>query len=741
MTHDAMRIRRWALFSALLLTGFVNAARVSASNLVAQTPLDGNQLYDSIKFDATLPVFGPGYNATLPRVDALKHPLLEVTMKEVEQQVLPVSDYDPTRVWAYEVRDAITKKLLGPAHWPAVTIEAQRFIPTIVKYVNELPSFGQSIPIGTGLVQGLITVDQSIHWANPLGNTGMMNCMDITMPNMWNPECSNPYTGPIPAVPHLHGGETRSAFDGGPEQWFTPNGINGKDYATLDSPGPGKAIYLYDNLQEPGTLWFHDHALGATRTNVYGGLAAFYFINAPLTEPRNLPGGAYDIELAIQDRQFDTNGQLFFPDGSNPDFGELNGPPPNPDMHPFWNPEYIGDVAIVNGAPWPHLDVEPRRYLFRLLDGSNARFYNLTFGDSGEPSPPVYVVGRDDAYLDSPAPVSSVLFAPGERVYVIVDFSKVPMGSTVTVKNDAQIPFPEGLIPGADQPGMASIMRFNVNIPLKDRRDTSCNPASGGCGRPLIARTERLTDGFGHLGKGVKIDKVRQLVLKEVMGMDAQGEETGPLEVLVNNTKWDGLHSPSIAAEFADGVSELPQVGSTEMWEIINLTGDAHPMHTHLVQFQILNRQPYNADAYIEDWEAAFPGSATLGCPAGVFCPGYGPPGSYSTPNGDGALGGNLALRNNSGINYLIDPLTNAEYPARPPAAEESGWNDTAILMPGEVMRIVARWAPTSIPNRLVKPGRNTYSFDPTEGPGYVWHCHIIDHEDNEMMRPYKVVH
>jgi FtsP/CotA-like multicopper oxidase with cupredoxin domain len=707
------------------------------------------------QFVEPLPVFGPagfgGEGVTIVnRVDALKNPFLTVTMKETERQVLPnftsppgcpAVNIQPTRVWAYETSNTLTKKVLGPAFWPAVTLEARRFIPTVVTYVNQLPEFRKTIDIqGVGLdpkpgvsalVQGLVTVDQTIHWADPL------ECMMNPKPG-----CTGAYTGPVPAVVHLHGGEVPSSFDGGPDAWFTPasNWITGPAYNTLDKPGPGKAIYAYPNWQEPGTPWIHDHALGATRTNVYSGLAAFYFIRDPLTEPKNLPSGPYEIEMAIQDRQFDTNSQLFFPDGSGPtdcsdELGNkvpcsnLNGPPPNQNVHPFWIPEFIGDVVVVNGSPWPYLQVEPRRYRFRIIEGSNARFYNLNFGA------PTYVIGRDDAYLDIPVKVlaSGLLIAPGQRADIIVDFTR--LSGPIIVTNNANVPYPDGLSPLSDQPQMAQIMQFQVTLPLNGS-DTSCDPSKGQCGRPSYAKTVRLTDGNGSLAPGVTIDKVRQLTLKEVPGPG------GPLEVLVNNTKWDGRKSPSIAAEFSDGISELPRVGSTELWEIINLTVDAHPMHTHLAQFQILDRQVYTAD-YPATWEKAFghgPAPLLPGCVAGQFCPGYGPPLSYSTKQNCGVTNG-IAKPEVVGGNPCVDSYLSGT--PNPPAQEEAGWNDTAIAMPGQVLRIVVRFAPTSTPTSgllKAKPGLNSYIiFDPTKGPGYVWHCHIIDHEDNEMMRPYKV--
>lgn len=734
-----MKLLRIGMAVAFLVA--IGAGTAFASTLVTQTALPGDCVP---QFVVEMPVFGPA--GDIPRVDAASHPSLEVTMKEIDQQVLPTHlksmakcskinfTPSPTKVWAYEISDATTEKILGPAHWPAVTVEARRFVPTRVKYVNTLPSFNQG-----GLVQGLLTVDQTIHWADPFGT--MMNCMD----NPSFPGCAVPFVGPIPAVPHLHGAEVPSAFDGGPNAWFTPDGKTGSGYNTLDHPGPGKAIYQYPNSQEPGTLWFHDHALGMTRTNVYSGLEAFYFVRDASKEPANLPDGPHEIEMAIQDRQFDTNSQLFFPDGSGADVttSNLNGPPTNPDVHPFWNPEFIGDVVTVNGAPWPYLNVEPRRYRFRLLDGSNARMYNLSFGAA-----PVYVIGSDDAYLDQPVKVNTIFIAPGERYDVIVDFSHLA-GRKITVTNDAMVPFPDGLAPGVDQPGMANIMQFRVGT--ERVHDTSCDPAAGGCQRPIpIAR---LTDGKGNVAPGVKIDRKRQLILKEHAGPG------GPLFVAVNNTKFDGLESPRIKQEFPrDGISEKPRVGSIELWEIINLTADAHPMHIHLAQWQILNRESYDVDGtqgsgipggyvgldngtgrpILGAWPTAFGSPCISNDPALTYdptndpfnpCPGAGPPLPYRTPNGDGAIGGNPAISP-----YLL-------HDAAPPAPEESGWKDMAKSHPGQVLRLLVRWTPTSTPVTPHKSlaGVNLYPFDPTVGPGYVWHCHILDHEDNDMMRPYTV--
>jgi spore coat protein A len=731
MRRKSTATYRWpvAVASAVVLLGATSAL---ASVTVPQTWLPGECIP---QFAAPLPVFGPGYNAALPRVDVEKHPFLQMKMVETERQVLPsfvpapgcpAVAIAPTRVWAYETSDWITGKVLGPAFWPSVTLEAKRYTPLTVKFINALPRFGEPTTVNgvatTGLVQGLVTTDQSVHWSNSLGLTGPMACLMVGAPA----ECWQPYLGSPPAVVHMHGGEVPSASDGGPEGWFTPDGKRGPGYASVYDAGPGTQVNWYPNWQEAGTPWIHDHALGQTRTNVYSGMAAFYFIRDPDREPRNLPAGAYEIEMAIQDRQFDTSGQLYFPDGSGDPLSNLNGTPPNPGIHPYWIPEYIGDTVVVNGTPWPFFKVEPRRYRFRIIEGSNARFYNMDFGA------PTWVIGADDGYLDAPVRVSRVFIAPGERADVIVDFTGLT-GRSFVVSNDANVPYPMGASPITDQPQMASIMRFDVTAPLMGR-DRSCSPAAGGCGRPAASKTIRLTDGAGGIAAGVRVDKVRQLILKEQAGFDSAGNATGPLEVLVNNSKYDGLMSPGVAADFPkDGVSELPRVGSTELWEIINLTMDAHPMHTHLAQFQILSRQSFGA-GYPDAWAAAFyaadgtPRCGTAYADPGNPCPGYGPPNTYGIPNGDGAVGGNPAVGP-----YLLPDRS-------PPAPEESGWKDTAKAMPGQVLRILVRFAPTYAPVSAARPGKNLFPFDPTKGPGYVWHCHIIDHEDNEMMRPYRVV-
>lgn len=650
-----------------------------------------------------------------------------------------------TKVWAYEIKDGAGTTVLGPRSYPAFTLEATRGVSTNVTYVNN---------IADPYLYQLLTVDQTLHWANP---NGLPHAMGVTCPlpigypggrapNTGDPAQCQYYAGAVPLSPHLHGGEVESASDGGPESWWTPGAAQ---------KGPAWAAgasdkYFYPNMQEAGTLWFHDHALGVTRLNVYAGLAGFYLLRdgwdtgVPGTGA-NFPAGAYEIELAIQDRMFDTNGQWFFPDmGLNPE-------------HPFWVPEFVGDTIVVNGRTWPFQAVEPRRYRFRLLNGSNARTYEMSLWDqqTGNPGPAIFQIGADDGLFGAPVRIdpaavglNKLVLMPGERADIIVDFKGYGAGTnpangltysgTFIVKNNAKTPYPAGAAPQGKTVGR--LMQFRVNQPLAGA-DTSYDPATGASLRntPIVL----LTNGAGALAPGVVPDVKRQLTLNEVMAMPMAPWPGGPLEVLVNNSKWDGTMSPGIdPLAFPDGVTEKPRVGSTEVWQIVNLTADAHPIHTHLVQFQLVSRQKLDVRKYTAAYDAAFPGGTVHGMTyaAGVFMPGYGPPNPYQTANADGALGGNPAV-----TPFLKGPIL-------VPQPNEVGWKDTIMVLPGQVTTFVARWAPTDVSVGATTAGVNSFpmiqpagepaprKLDPTTGPGYVWHCHIIDHEDNEMMRPQKVV-
>ena len=450
---------------------------------------------------------------------------------------------------------------------------------------------------------------------------------------------------PVPTVTHLHGGENESVDDGHPEAWFTFDGKRGPEYKT--------SLYNYPNKQQSATLWYHDHTLGITRLNVYAGLAGFYLLrdkkHSSLDERLCLPSGKYEIPLVIQDRMFNTDGSLLFPNVGN-----------IPDIHPYWNPEFFGDTIMVNGKVWPNLNVDRHQYRFRLLNGSNARFYDLKMSNGMT----FIQIGSDGGFLPKPVELTSLLIAPGERADILVDFSKLTPGTKVKLLNTANAPFPVGT-PVDDNVGQ--IMQFSVPEDVSD---------------PV--KPKKLPEKLNNIPQ-MRPDKKRILTLNEVMTPD------GPTMILLDGQMW------------ASPISEKPRVGSTEEWIIANLTNDTHPIHLHLVQFLLLNREDFDATGYLQEWEQVN-GMAPLMHP------------TIAVPL-DKYLSGTQ-----------IKPDDN-----------ETGWKDTVRMNPNQVTRIMVRFAPQDVPSCGVKPGENLYPFDPTTEPGYVWHCHILDHEDNEMMRPYKV--
>jgi FtsP/CotA-like multicopper oxidase with cupredoxin domain len=697
-------------FSVFVAVGLVTTA---AAQQQAQLP--GSSIPQFVDPLPTLSVSGGSIATVVAGPDEI-----ELHMREFKANMLPstfvpaVGAYTGTWVWGYIVGpDAPTSPL---ATYTGPVVVATRGAPAQLRFVNDL-----GYASTTNVMAWKYATDQTLHWADPLG--GEMNmCAHSIVPGMPPmPPCDQHYDGPIPAVVHLHGGDVPPVLDGGPDAWFTSDGLlHGHGYYTR--PGVAvagnEAVYRYPNDQEAAPIWFHDHALGLTRLNVYAGLAGAYDIvdpNLPLPtglHPVGLQQGAggavdYLIPLVIQDRMFDVNGQLYFPtEAENPE-------------HPYWVPEFVGDTIAVNGKVWPYLDVQPKRYRFLIVNGSNARTYELSVtpgATGGLSGPAIWQIATDGGYLDVPVKIDmshkqKLLLMPGERADVIVDFAGY-QGQNLVMRNSGRTPYPFGEPPNGMTLGR--IMQFRVQAGTV--LDMSYNPASGiplRTGSQQIVRLVNPTTGV--LAPGVTVAKTRQLTLNEIEGPG------GPLEVLVNNTKWEGSNRTDFTAITVGGnttyYSELPNEGDTEIWEVVNLTEDAHPIHTHLTQFQLLNRQRIRIGQYEDAYEAAFPG--------GEFIPGYGPPLDYNSGN-PRALGGNPD----------VNPFLQG--PASPPKPNEAGWKDTVLMLPGQVTRIVVRYAPQA---KALNAPDLYYPFDPNAlGHGYVWHCHIIDHEDNEMMRPYVVM-
>jgi spore coat protein A len=665
-----------------------------------------------LKFVDPLPHFAyPG-----ARVDATNPGTpLTIEMTTVDEQAISTGTMLPngvtvsptaglTHVWGYRISNGTVSR--GP-HWPAYTIVAKRGVPLDVLYLNNITESYSAVNIA---------VDQTLHWA-------IMNYS------------FDPYLGDVPLVPHLHGGEVPSWSDGGPDAWFTPNGGMGGNGALTN-------VYHYPNTQEPATLWIHDHALGLTRVNVYAGLAGFYFLKDDSEDLLHLPGWSGDnmvqeidkisglphgdpylpeVEVVVQDRMFDQNGQLYFPAG-------IPGGAPNPTVHPFWIPEFVGDIVTVNGKTWPYMSVAPRKYRFRFLNGSNARFYELWLQNlpTGIKGPIIWQIGTDGGLLDAPVAIDpnlggKLLMAPGERFDLVIDFGSVPNPDPAspyavwTIRNSGRTPYDKGAPPNGST--MGQILQFVVDGQLVG----DDNSVITGRTTPL----EKLAD-FNTGLPLVPFQRQRQLTLNEVMGLG------GPLEVLVNNTKWGG-HSTRPYDDFVQDpyggsnnlFSEIMTEGQTEVWQIINLTADAHPIHLHLVQFQLLSRQNFNTTRYNKVYNAAF---VAGGNPLG-FVGGWGPPLNYFTGNDTSGVNWTPYLGGNPNVTPYL------QNGARPALPNERGWKDTFIMLPGQVTTVIARWTPTD----ATASGHNYFDFDPSVGPGYVWHCHIIDHEDNEMMRPYAV--
>jgi len=526
----------------------------------------------------------------------------EIGAYQIQQQLH--SQLPPTTVYGYGTSEAT-------ASFPGPTIVVQKDVPTSIKWMNFLP------------------YPHILAYA-----------FDPTIP------AAETSTG-IPIVTHVHGAEVEPQSDGGPMAWFTPG---------FAETGPAwtKQILTYANSQLPATIWYHDHALGYTRHNVYAGLAGFYIVTDPGNEPAGLPSGSYDLGICIQDRMFTTDGQLWYPNE-----GETS-------VHPVWIPEFFGDVIVVNGKVWPYLEVEPRKYRFRLLNGSQARFYSLSLANAatGAPGPMFFQIATDGGYLAEPVPFNDpadphsprLVFAPGERCEIVVDFSAYAPGTEFVLRNTAKAPYPSGETPNPQTVGQ--IMLFRVAEPTGP--DDSVLPAN-------LATVNRLS----------YPTVTRVMTLNELAG------NGGPIAALLNGM------------EFQAPATEYPEVGSTEMWEVVNLTGDSHPIHLHLVQFQLLNRQRINSKKY----ERAFT-EANPTMPSDTYVP---------VPVDS----------------YLKGKPTPAD-------ANERGWKDTVRMNPGEVTRILVRFAP--------QDDSPTYTFDATAEPGYVWHCHILEHEENDMMRPFHLV-
>jgi FtsP/CotA-like multicopper oxidase with cupredoxin domain len=607
----------------------------------------------------------------------------EISMRQISQQILPAG-LPMTTVWGYgAVAKRPGSKGLLIHNAPSLTIEAQCNRPVRVKWINDLvDSDGNYLP-------HLLPVDPTLHWANPPGGTsGRDERPTFT---------STPgrYTGPVPIVTHAHGAVgVGDDSDGYAEAWYLPAAgdipsgfattgtwydfFAGKANANYGVDwGPGFATFQYPNAGRAATTWYHDHALGMTRLNVYAGPAGFFIIrggpagdaavlDARSGLPASLPGPApqendkfppnkpyREIPIAIQDRSFNSDGSLFYPD-TRAFFDGIEGPYiPDTDLSPIWNPEFFGNMIMVNGNTWPFLNVEQRRYRFRVLNGCQSRFLILDF--TNIPGVEVWAIGNEGGFLAAPLNLTAdngnrLLMGLAERADLIVDFTNVPQGDYVLANIGPDEPFGGGEPPDAfdvaDPDTTGQIMRFVVGAALTV--DASTPPQF------------LVLPAMAPLPPAIV---TRRLALIEKM---SEFYADAPAEALLGTVIGDPTAGPATFAahEWGAEITENPAVGATEVWEMYNTTGDAHPMHIHETAFEIVDRQNIIID---EDAQQVQVDSA-------------------SAPT--------------------------------PPEPWETGVKDTVIAYPGQVTRVRAQF---------------------NVAGQYVWHCHIVEHEDNEMMRPYRI--
>ncbi|KAG0576684.1 hypothetical protein KC19_5G099500 [Ceratodon purpureus] len=501
-----------------------------------------------------------------------------------------------------------------------------RDLPPTTMYAYGTSAATASVPGPTLLATS--GVESYVRWENHIHDEYHMLPVDKTL--MW----ANPSKGGVPIVTHLHGAECDSASDGYPDSWHTAKGEHGPTFTTLN--------FTYANTQSPAMLWYHDHAFGITRVNVLSGLSGFYLTKAHSNSPKPswFPKRKQELHLMLQDKQLFYNGSINFPNVGD-----------SPANHPQWCPEYFGDTIIVNGKAWPYVHVEPRTYRLRFLNAANARVFVLSLDN---PNLTFTQIGTDGGLLERAQSLKVLTLAPAERIDCLVDFSHAA-GTEVILNNTGAAPYPSG-DPAFSPPSTLAVMKFIVKKKTKKIRDA-----------PVPAKL-RAADPLVNTGNAL----VRQLFMVE--NDDADGN---PLESLLSNHTWH------------DEVTEKPELGATEIWEFINFTPDAHPMHIHLIEFKALNQQPFDLDK----WTAG---------ECEIFNT------TFATP----------------GTCFTGEPIA--------PSYNQIGLKDTILSLPNHVTRVVVQWKS--------QQNNGKFTFDATAGPGFVWHCHILDHEDNDMMRPIKLV-
>ena len=723
------------------------------------------------KFVAPLPGLGP---TGIPLASPDKYTYPGVDFYRIQAGAFTQSfhpDLPESNLWGYAdiTSGAANHRYLGGF------IVAQRGTPVRVDFVNNLPQIHP------------LSVDKSIPAAGLIPGT------------------RNRYFAENRMAVHLHGGFVPWVSDGGPFHWFDPRGNEGLSrvpWLPL-SPGdprydhfhPAKNLskdYWYPNDQSMRLMWYHDHAVGITRLNAYAGIASGYLLQdsweAALIKNGAIPGMDRLVPLIIQDKSF--VGRHGNPDGGRGDYGDLwypniyeknsAGPtgrwdwggdmtPPVPSdqpPNPSCVPEFFADTPVINGMAYPYLELEPRRYRFMFLNGSQARFLNLQLYYaqsrdlknplSGEPDlthttgiPAFMQIGTEGGFLPTPvifpnnppmqiafdnvatlpdgtpnptfgnATQYNLLMAPAERADVIIDFSKVDPRSVMILYSDAPAPFPggdprndyftgdpdytrayknpDGLAGGAPStkvgsgPNTRTLMQLRIVAPKSAADKVAPLPTLPPMDPPSLLSAGDVPSWVSkpHLATHppAGVDIVRDLTLNEYF------DEFGRLIQLLGTTAQTGTatdNSRLYGEEYftpttlQSAAFQSPRAGAVEVWRIFNTTGDTHPMHFHLVNLQVISRQAYDVGAFLTDGTILFLGHA------------------------------------------------------RPADPNERGWKETIRMNPGECITLITQF---SLPKNPVVDGqRVTVPYSPRfevmgiKGYEYVWHCHILEHEEHDMM-------
>ena len=714
--------------------GLTGCARTAAG--VARRPFVFRKDSGMRKFAVALPGLGPKAANELGQYIPLATKLPgKFAGQSVDQYDLGVAEYSgnvshdlagPTRFLGYYDKATNDKRYLGGV------IVAKRGTPVMLNVTNELPD------------RALIPIDPTIMAG------GGKTVSDLPLNRH---------------ATHLHGGATPWFSDGTPYQWFDPKGAHGASFMNVPGTKPtsGTASYYYPMDQSARLLWYHDHAAGLTRTNAYAGIASALVLiddfELSLVNLGLLPD-LIGIPLVIQDKSFvpldiakidpgwkwGAPGELWYPHEYAP--STLEGGAANPKGRYEWGataekpalnikplpavsavPEGFFDTILVNGAPHPYVDVPPRRVRFRMLNGSQARFYhmNLYAEDSankgeakvGASGPIMYQVGTEGGFLPgvaihknaTPLPVDkdgnanadgpfNLLLAPAERADVVIDFNGVAAGTTFILYSDSPAPFPggdsrndyffgdkdqvaEGGAPATkrgDGPDVRSLIKFVVGKGDGDKQGTDAwlkqldvqlktNFLTGNQPGLLFHAGDPSVGAFPYAGP-----VARRLTLNE--DFDEYGRLIQRLGTASSqSTNNQGI--PTWALAYDDPVTESPAAGSTETWEILNLTMDVHPIHFHLVNVQLVQRQRFDGD-----------------------------PSNYELKDA---------------------PI--------PPDANERGWKETVRCNPGEVTTVIMKFDLPQLPTAEMRQAISPR----TGGAEYVWHCHILEHEEHDMMRPLVV--